>query len=312
VLWPPETERTVRPQGVTSEALPQKCESPPFEIHMRALLWAIPLLLQATDAYAWGLYTHMYFAQLLVWSVPLADARFRRALLRFPELCLAATCLPDVSLFSRPLRAPTLHTTHQWSAITNMLLHANGDEQRAMALGYASHLLTDIVAHNYFVPAHERMWLRVPMLTHAASEWAMDAHVAPALFVNPASLIERHRGTLIAWAGQRLGFSAPVANRALGCLMYGESALRRSRLPQLIYRVTRRADLRIRDRFDDYIRETSVRLRQINRLIAGGTPAWEPELPTSAHHSSGLRQDAPGPHMSLLLPVDFFRDVTTR
>ncbi|MGZ5168444.1 MAG: zinc dependent phospholipase C family protein, partial [Burkholderiales bacterium] len=210
----------MRTQGSRIEAPPQKSETPPLARNLRALLWAIPLLLQATDAHAWGLYTHMYFAQLLVWSVPLADARFRRALLRFPELCLAATCLPDVSLFSRPLRAPTLHTTHRWSAITSMLLHANGDEQRAMALGYASHLLTDIVAHNYFVPAHERMWLRVPMLTHAASEWAMDAHVAQALFVNPASLIERHRGTLVAWAGQRLGFSAPLANRALGCLMY--------------------------------------------------------------------------------------------
>jgi hypothetical protein len=193
-----------------------------------------------------------------------------------------------------------------------MLSHATRDEERAMALGYASHLLTDIVAHNYFVPAHERMWFRVPMLTHATSEWAMDAHVAQALFVQPASLIARHRYALATWAGQHLGFNAGLTNRALRCLMHGESALRRSRLPQLVYRISRRGDLSVRDRFDDYIRETSVRLRQINRLIAGDTPAWAPEVAIPPDATVPPRDRVPGPHMSLLLPADFFRDVAPR
>jgi hypothetical protein len=254
----------------------------------------------------------MYFAQLLVWAVPLADARFRRALRRFPELCFAGTCLPDVSLFSRPLRAAALRTTHQWSASANMLRRASCAEERAMALGYASHLLTDVVAHNYFVPEHEHIWLRVPMLTHATAEWAMDAHIANALFVQPAALIARHRDVLVAWAVQHIEVDRELVQRALVSLMRGESALRRSRLPQLIYQVGRRADHGLSKRFDHYIRETSVRLAQINRLVAGYTPAWAPELRKSPDLGPMPRRPAPGPHLSLLLPADFFRDASQR
>jgi len=40
-----------------------------------ALWWSIPASLFAADALAWGLCTHVYFAQLLVWAVPLLDPR---------------------------------------------------------------------------------------------------------------------------------------------------------------------------------------------------------------------------------------------
>ena len=53
------------------------------------LLWAVPLLFSSADAWAWGLYTHVYFAQLILWTVPLLDPRFRAALRLsgIPEAC---------------------------------------------------------------------------------------------------------------------------------------------------------------------------------------------------------------------------------
>jgi hypothetical protein len=57
---------------------------------------------------------------------------------------------------------------------------------------------------------------------------------------------------------------------------------------------------------------TGCARRQINRLIAGGTPAWAAEGSTSPEVILPVRYDTPSPHMSLLLPVDFFRDVTAR
>jgi hypothetical protein len=180
-----------------------------------------------------------------------------------------------------------------------------------MAVGYATHLLTDIVAHNYFVPAHEAMWFRGGLATHAISEWAMDAHISPHLFVQPASLISHHRGSLVNYAHKRLGLDRAVTKRALSCLMHGENLLRRSRLPQLLYRATRSADRAVRARFDHYIHETAGRLPQIDRLIAGETPAWLPE-PEAAQHGHAHR-DAPKHHPYLVfLPADFFRDVKTR
>lgn len=272
-----------------------------------AAVWIVPIALYSADACAWGLYTHMYFSQLLIWSVPLLDARFRRALQRFPELCLAGTCLPDVSLFSSVMRTPALGTTHQWQAAAALLQSAARDEDRAMALGYAAHLLTDIVAHNYFVPAHERAWLRAPLLTHASSEWTMDAHVAPHLFVQPHALMARHAPALGACAEQHLGLGCGAFHPALRCLRHGEQALRSSRLPQLLYAAARRADPALSARFDEYVRETASRLRQINRLIAGETPTWLPELGPGDGIGGVPKPLLPDP-CRLLLPADWFCD----
>jgi hypothetical protein len=278
--------------------------------HFSLAVWIVPAILYSADAGAWGLYTHMYYTQLLIWAVPLLDGRFRRALQRFPELCLAGTCLPDLSLFSRAMRSPAMAATHQWTAALAMLRAATRDEERAMALGYATHLLTDIVAHNYFVPTHERLWLHRSMLTHASAEWAMDAHVAAHLFVRPEALMARHQDALGAYAEQHLGLERNAATRALHCLRTGEKVLRASRLPQLVYRATRRLDPRLPARFDEYVSETAARLRQINRLIAGETPAWLPEIGSDEGPARASETERPGPNR-LLLPVDWFRDAPT-
>lgn len=274
------------------------------------LVWIAPFALHAADACAWGLYTHTYFAQLLLWAIPVADPRFRRALARCPGLFLAATCLPDVALFSRALRAPGLGTTHRWPAAIAMLGEAESDADRAMSLGFATHLLTDIVAHHYFVPAHEQMWFRLGMVTHASAEWAMDAHVSTHLFARPAALIARHRETLAAFAHEGLGLERSNARRGLTCLMRGEGFLRRARIPQLVYRAGRCVDGALRARLDHYVHETGERLRQIDRLVAGETPRWLPEADSGARAGQA---DEPLHHPYLaFLPSDFFRDVRSR
>lgn len=275
-------------------------------------LWMVPLLAHAADACAWGLYTHMYFTQLLLWAVPLADERFRRALRRFPELCLAATCLPDVSLFSEATRTSALRATHQWSAAVSMLRNAGADEERAMALGYASHLLADIVAHNYFVPAYQAVWLTTPIMTHAGSEWSMDAHVTPHVFVQPAALISRHGDRLSAYAAPYLRCAPDSVRRALRYLMWGERLLRKSRLPQMIYGTSRRADRATVARFDHYVSETSTRLRQINRLIAGEVPAWLPEIAPALGRKVAASSVEQARHARPALPGDFFNDSAVR
>jgi hypothetical protein len=241
------------------------------------ILWTLPLAIHSGDALAWGLYTHVYFAQLLIWAIPLADPRFRRAVQRFPELLLAGACLPDTALFSRYAGAPALDATHQWPAAQHMLARADDDEARALAAGYASHLLTDTIAHNHFVPAHERLWFDYPVVTHAACEWAMDAHVAPQLFAFPGELLERHRRRLACHAAEFLRCPRRAVTRALRLLGNGERLLRASRVPHAVRRGARALDRRTCRRLDYYAAETARRLTQVNRLIAGDAPAWKPE-----------------------------------
>jgi hypothetical protein len=272
------------------------------------LAWLLPIALFSEDALAWGLCTHIYFSQLLIWAIPLADSRFRRAVARLPGLMLAGACLPDVSLVGKHVGAAALNTTHQWSAAQRLLAAARDDESRALSLGYASHLLADIIAHNHFVPAHEQIWFHRPVITHAASEWVMDAHIMPHLLSRPADLMRRHGTRVAEYAAEHFDCGRRAARMALRCLRQGEVLLRTSLLPQALLRSARALDDRLLRRLDWYVAETAGRLGQINRLIEGDAPVWHAEIDSAP----GTRECAHLPRAREFsprspLPQDLFR-----
>lgn len=246
---------------------------------MRSLLnywrWLVPLLLWSADAHAWGLYTHVYFAQLLLWAVPLTDPRYRRAIKEFPKLVLAGACLPDLALLSEHSWGEPFSTTHQWQRARKLLDDAKSDEEYALSLGFVSHLLVDVIAHNHFVPAHEKMWGNVPLLTHAACEWAMDIHVRPHLFAEPADLMRAHRKELAVYVHQHFSCSHSMAIRGVALLAGAESLLRESRLSHLCYHGARVLDTGMQRRFNFYLKETGARLTHIDRILLGEEPVWD-------------------------------------
>lgn len=242
-------------------------------------LWATPFLLTSADAWAWGLATHVYFAQLLLWSVPLLDRRSRAALARYPRLVLAGACLPDLALFGRRAGTPAFDCSHQWATAGRLLRDSRDDAERALALGFTSHLLVDVIAHNHFVPYHEALWLDVPVLTHALSEWAMDHHLASQIVARPRRLLRDNLALVARFAASHFGCGVAEARRAAIYLARGEGALRLSGIPRACHRWAQRLDRGLRQRFDYYVAETSARLREINRVLAGERPAWGAEVP---------------------------------
>lgn len=276
-----------------------------------ACLWSIPAVLFAGDALAWGLYTHVYFAQLLVWAVPLLDPVLRRAARRFPHRVTAGACLPDLALVGGTARTRAFAASHRWETAHALLAAAHDDEARACALGAISHLWVDVIAHNHFVPAHEHLWGNVPLLTHAAAEWAMDRHVAMHLFRPPAILLQAD-DWLVDYVGRNFGCTADASRRAIRHLAGAEALLRRSRLPGLLHGVGRVLDRKLGARFDYYIREVAARLPQINRALAGEAPAWLPDCPPL--HVARQRIAAHAPELvacRLPLPPDLFEKETT-
>lgn len=237
--------------------------------------WYVPLLLWSADAHAWGLFTHVYFAQLLLWAVPLSDPRYRRAIKSFPKLVLAGACLPDLALLSeRPWGEP-FSTTHQWQRARKLLDDAQSDEEYAISLGFVSHLLVDVIAHNHFVPAHEKMWGNVPLLTHAACEWAMDMHIRAQLFAQPGELMDAHRHELSDYIAQHFACPQPIARRGIAILSGAEQLLRGSRLSNLCYHGARVLDAGMQRRFNYYLHETGTRLTHIDRILSGEEPVWD-------------------------------------
>jgi hypothetical protein len=237
--------------------------------------WLLPLLLWSTDANAWGLYTHVYFAQMLLWAVPLSDPRYRQAVRCFPRLVLAGACLPDLALLSKRPWGEPFSTTHQWQRARKLLDDAQSDEEYALSLGFVSHLLVDVIAHNHFVPAHEKMWGNVPVLTHAACEWAMDMHIREQLFFEPGDLMVAHRNELADYVAQHFVCPHAVAKRGVTMLAGAENLLRVSRLSHLCYQGARALDAGMQRRFNYYLSETGARLAHVDRILSGDVPVWD-------------------------------------
>lgn len=254
-------------------------------------LWVLLVagLCFAPDACAWGLQTHVVFAQWTLVALPLADPQVRAAALRLPRLVLAGACLPDLALAGRMLGLAAFRRAHQWSTLRR-LATACWDEERAIAVGYASHLLADVVAHNRFVPDHEARIAHVPHVTHALCEWAMDQHVKPLLELEPADLLSKDVCTLSEAAARTFGCDPALAHRAIMFLARAERLLRVSRLPQLCRGAAGAFDSP--EYFDGYVGSVQLLLRQIGAVLRGAEPSWQPE-PDQATAKEALAIIAP-------------------
>ncbi len=239
---------------------------------LRTFLWATPFLLQAHDACAWGLYTHIFLAQWLVWGVPLLDNELRRSVLRYPKLVMAGACLPDLALAGPFAGTRAFERTHCWQKASAMLESAQTDAERALIVGYYSHLFADVLAHHHFVPAHERLWVAWPMFAHTVSEWSMDAHVSTHLMANPARLLRDSEIEIVTLVSREFELKPEIVRRAVRMLASADYLLRWSRLPQFLYHGVKRFDRRAQRRFNYFISETSARFGEFNRVLAGDSP----------------------------------------
>jgi Zinc dependent phospholipase C len=243
-------------------------------VRARFFFSALAGALFAPDALAWGLQTHVFLAQWALAAVPLADPQVRAAALRLPRLVLAGACLPDLALAGRMLGLTAFRRAHQWSTLRR-LAAACWDEERAIAVGYASHLLADVVAHNTFVPEHERRILNVPHVTHALCEWAMDEHLRTGLAFSASDLLSADSGTLSEAAARTFRCREGVARRAILFLARAEQALRASRLPALCRRAM--GLISGETNFGGYVGDAKSFVMRIDAVLRGAEPRLQPE-----------------------------------
>jgi len=242
-------------------------------LFIKKYYWWLPCCLYSIDANAWGLITHLYFAQSLVWAMPMLDPRLQNIIKRFPELVMAGACLPDLAIISHRFRH-----THLWENAHQLLISAKNDEETALAIGYASHLYVDVIAHNHFVPAHEAMWHKNNLLTHITAEWAMDAHLSAQIETSPQRLLTEHRSIISKFISPHFRCSETSTNTALNRLAYWDGILRSIKLPHLIYAIVSVLDKRVFKHFVYYISKTQIALEDIGTVLNGQKPAFEPEL----------------------------------
>jgi hypothetical protein len=235
--------------------------------------WWLPYGLYSLDANAWGLLTHVYFAHSLLWAMPLLDPRLQKAIKRFPELLMAGACLPDLAVVSK-----RFHQTHQWENAHHFLLNAENDAELAIAIGYASHLYVDVIAHHHFVPAHEAMWLENKMLTHIACEWAMDGYLSNLVTTPPKQLLNKHQNEIARFLASAFACTEYDLQCDLKRLAFWDGWLRFARIPSMIYGVVNKLDRRVTKNFNYYIAKTQVAIENIGTMLNGIVPVLEPEM----------------------------------
>lgn len=241
---------------------------------MKRLAYAALLLFVAPDAHAWGLETHLFFAQWVLAALPFADADLRHACARLPQLVLAGACLPDLAVAGKMLRTPAFRRAHHWATLKRIATAPRCHEDRALAVGYASHLVADVIAHNYFVPEHETRIARVRHVTHAIAEFAMDQHVRAGLVTTPGAALAAVRASAVDFAARVFPCGEALAGRGIDWLARADNALRASPFPGLCRRTL---NVFFRDpayRFDRYISAVKHELSGLEAALAGRFVDW--------------------------------------
>jgi hypothetical protein len=279
-------------------------------IYLKHYYWWLPLCFYSLDANAWGLMTHVYFAHSLLWAMPLLDPRLQKVIKQFPELVMSGACLPDLTVVSEHFSE-----THQWHLANKLLASAKTDEETALAIGFASHLYVDVIAHNHFVPAHEASWFQSTQLkknivfkillnqklkrlnplkfikiskwfthsamTHITSEWAMDAHLTPLIPRTPSQLLIAHQTLIVRFITPHFRCTEDETRTAVQRLSFWDGVLRACKLPHAIYHVARYFDPNVFKHFVYYIARTQNAIAHIGQALNGVQPHFEAELKIS-------------------------------
>ena len=262
-------------------------------------LCALLVLLYAPDASAWGLQTHVFLAHYSLAAVPLADPAWRAAAHALPRLVLAGACLPDLAIVGRFfLHSPAFCRSHLWATLRRIAASPRSDYDRALALGYATHLVSDVVAHNDFVPEHEARIGRTAMIGHLVSEWAMDDWLRQGLL--PADALEEAGEHAVQFVARAFRCNEPFARRALGVLMRGERVLRASPAPAMCRTVLGWVVPLLERHFGLYLGRTTRVLGAVETALAGGFEDWSGLDPEGGQGDSGADR-SPGEHVARVM-----------
>jgi hypothetical protein len=265
-------------------------------------LCALLILLYAPDAHAWGLQTHVVLAHYALAAVPLADPEWRAAAARLPRLVLAGACLPDLAIMEQFfLGTPVFRRSHLWATLRRITASPRNDQDRALALGYATHLVSDVIAHNEFVPEHEARIGRTAMLGHLVSEWAMDEYLRHR--VRPAEALEEAGRHAVDFVARAFRCQHVFACKAIQVLMRGERFLRASPAPKLCRAAVRLIVPHWERRFRLYLEMTAAGLKRVETALAGGFEDWTGLDPEGCQGYRGADGGA-GEHVAWIMQAE--------
>jgi hypothetical protein len=147
------------------------------------------ILLLPKEASAWGPATHLDLGSAIIRDLALVSPVIAALIKKYASDFLYGNISADI-VVAKNLTAELKHC-HNWSFGFKLLKRAETESQQAFAYGYLSHLASDTVAHNNFIPEMMVRAYNSPIRKHIYWEMRFDALAPKHVWTLPQS-IERH------------------------------------------------------------------------------------------------------------------------
>ncbi|MCK4846446.1 MAG: zinc dependent phospholipase C family protein [Deltaproteobacteria bacterium] len=157
---------------------------------IRAIIATLTIILiLPKEASAWGPATHLDLGSALIKDLALVSPVIAALIKKYASDFLYGNISADI-VVAKNLTHELKHC-HNWSFGFKLLERAESESQRAFAYGYLSHLASDTVAHNNFIPEMMVRAYNSPIRKHIYWEMRFDALAPKHVWRLPES-IERH------------------------------------------------------------------------------------------------------------------------
>lgn len=132
-------------------------------------------LILPKEAFAFGPAFHLKIGYEILNYLTLFSPLTQQLLSEYPLDFLYGNISPDIVIGKRFL--PYHKHCHNWNIAKDLIDFASSPSQKSFAYGYITHLASDVIAHNYFVPVQTISTFRTRTLTHLYWETRLDNKV---------------------------------------------------------------------------------------------------------------------------------------
>src|SRR3990170_3608188 len=145
-----------------------------IRITMLVLIAALAL---PDDALAWGVGAHLALAERITDALTLAGPYRHASIIASNQAAfLVGNIMPDIYAIRNWFFKPR-QDVHGWDLAKKLIYSAITEEEMSLALGYATHLSSDVICHNFLIPQFIFFQERGPKLAHFLAESRADGYI---------------------------------------------------------------------------------------------------------------------------------------
>lgn len=205
-------------------------------------LIAVSVLFIPSDALAWGIGTHLYVSQKVADAIILNGPYHLSSLIaRNCTAFVLGNIAPDIFAFRDWFLRTSSPVMHGWAMAHRLFRAAENDAEEAFSLGYISHLSSDVICHNFFIPRFIFMWEHRLKITHIIAEAQVDGYIGCPWPPDELSRLFGHSQSLNAFFINAAGIGKKEYSRNSALLQKAMALKRKGGIDGLAFKINSKA-----------------------------------------------------------------------